>query len=220
MPQLTKRMITEEIRRVAMGGFLSDRDRVRDGEIMLAVNEVTNKILKVQALDTAFNIEGGNNISGLVMATYDGITVSRGLNYGKIKTVTAVLPTTPYLLPDSMGIWSLYPDGNPLEEFYPIPIGMVSAWIQDDRVSNLISNTYTQSGNKVIIFSDLFGVNNPQVSMTLCVLDINGLGDNDPLPVPPEYLADIVDGVLERYKEPDTVRKETDQPSPSNNLAN
>ncbi len=43
MVQLTKRMIAEEIRRVAMGGFLSDRDRVRDAEIMLAVVEERNK---------------------------------------------------------------------------------------------------------------------------------------------------------------------------------
>lgn len=205
---------------MAMGGFLSDRDRAREGEMYLAINEVTNKILKIQALDTAFNLEGGNNISGLVMATYSGIPVTRGVNYGTVKTSVAELPITPYLLPDGMGVYSVYPDGNPLEEFFPIPAGMASAWINDDRVSRLVGETYVLSGNKVIIFTDLMGTNNPQVGMTLCVMDINALGENDPLPVPPEYLSDIVEAVIARYQEPDTVRKETDQPSPSNNPVN
>lgn len=215
MPQLTKRMIAEEIRRVAMGGFLSDRDRVREGEIYLAINEVTNKILKVQAMDTMYNIEGGSNLSGLVLATFSNITVTRGVNYGRVKTAVAELPITPYLLPNGMGVYSLYPEGMPFEEFYPIPIGMISAWLKDSRVSGLIDNTYSLQGNKLIIFSDLFASGNPEVGMTLAILDINGLGENDILPIPPEYLDDIVNAVIARYQEPDTKRKETDQPSPS-----
>lgn len=221
MVQLTKKMIAEEIRRVAMGGFLSDRDRVKEAEIMLAVNEEANKRLKIAALDMAYNVEGGSNISGLVLATYENITVTKGVSYGDVQTCNVTLPVSPFLLPDGQGVYQVYPSGMPFQEFYQLPIGMVSLWLKDNQVKNILSEFYTFSNNKIVIFSDLFSQSiTPQVDVVLAIADINKLGDNDILPIPAEYLSDIVTAVIARYQEPDTVRKETSQPSPSQNPAN
>ncbi len=156
-------------------------------------------------------------MSGIVIATYENIDVVRGVNYDEVKTCVAALPVTPYLLPDGQGLVSVYPSGFPFQEYYPIPRMMVSAWLKDPRVKSLIGEFYCWDSGKVTIFDDLFsGGVTPTVDMQLAILDINRLGDNDPLPIPPEYLADIVTAVIARYQEPDTMRKETDQPSPSN----
>ena len=216
MVVLTKKLIAEEIRLLLSGGFPSIRDREKDRQIMLAVADAANELLKVEALNTTFNLENGSTIGGFLYATYTNIPVKRGVNYGEARTAVAEMPVMPMNLPNGMGIGSIYPSGMPFNEFLPIPTGMINIWLRNKMVSPLHSRLYTFDSMKVTIFSDLFSSTPAEVDMKLAISDINKMGENEILPIPPEYKNKIIEIARARFEMPDTKRKETDEPSPSN----
>jgi hypothetical protein len=207
----TKGILVERIRRILAGGYPSDRDRIKDAEIALAIGPVANKLLKVEALNTSFVADGASTVEGSMIATYENIPVTRGYKL----TAVAKLPATPIYMPEGLGVFSVYPSGRPDMEFIPVPAGIFNIWTKEALVNPISRRLYTWESGKVTIFDDLVGEGINTVDMKLCIVDINAAGDNDVLPVPPDMENDIISGVLLLLGvEPRTHRAESYQPSP------
>lgn len=214
----TKAIFAEQILRILNGGFPSERDRVLEEEIKLAITDISNFVLKTEILNISYNLDNGSIIEGSAIVTYENIKVKRSVPYGDIITATADMPATPMMLPDQSGVFQVYPSGRPHLQYKYIPSGMVSAWLNNKVVSPLHKNLFTWNSGKITIFNDLFGQSFDEIDVQLVVSPLEKAGDNDPLPLSPELRDKVLIGVLARFGyEPKTVRKETDQPSPQKN---
>lgn len=213
---VTKKILIEEIRRILSGGNPSSRDRVKDAEIALAITDAANVLLKAEATST-MAVQGQPNIDGLAIVLYEGIPLERGVNWDKTRTAQVALPVRPMMLKDGQSVQAVYPTGLPHLGYFYIPEGIFRSWMSSRYVAPLHKRFYTYSGNKIIIYDDLFSSGeSPSVDIKLVVADINSVGDNDPLPILPEHRAAIIKSVIDMYSvEPDTNRRETDQLSPS-----
>ena len=115
----TKSQLIERVRRILSGGYPSNRDRVKDAEIEKYLESAINRLLKMEMFNMTYTVDGMSIPDGVMLATYENIPVTLGLN----DTCTAVLPTTPMYLPERMGVFSVYPSSYPEAEFIPIPSG-------------------------------------------------------------------------------------------------
>jgi len=213
---VTKAILTEQIYRIIDGGFPSTRSRVGKAEIELAISDVANSLLKTEIFNINYNLDGGNTVDGAALAIYENIPVTRDVNWNTTKTAQVTLPATPMMLPDQIGVYSIYPSGQPHLALRYISSGSFGFWMNNRLVAPLHRRLYTVAGNKVIIYDDWFGAGYNEVDMQLVISDISTAGENDPLPIPPEFREKIVAMVIQRFvSESDTNRRETDQPSPS-----
>lgn len=211
----TKAILAEQILRIISGGFPSERDRVLLAEIKLAITDVANYLLKAEIFNTAFNFDNGSTIEGCALATYENITLTRGVPYGNIITATAAMPATPMMMPEQMGVFEVYPSGYPHIQYKYIPSGMIHLWVKNRMVASMHKHFFTWDNNKITIFDDVYGQSFDRVDVKLIVSPLELAGDNDPLPLPPELRDALLVAVLKRFgTEPQTKRQETDQPSP------
>lgn len=215
MALIYKLAITEKIRRILAGGYISTSDRVQNAEITLAVCNVANTLLKGEMYNTIYNTDGQTIPQGAMIATYDGnnaLQVQRGSSPG-ISVVQ--LPTTPLTIPDRQGVFAVYPDGYPDAEYIPIPPGVIGFWKRDKLVNPINRKMYTHEGTKVTIFDDLIGAGITKVGTKLCIFDINQYGDYDVLPITPDQEWEIIKQVVSLYiGEPYDRRQENNQPQP------
>ena len=212
----TKAILREQIRRILSGGNPSDRDRWRSADIDTAISDVANLILKPTILQTVQE-QGMNNIDGLVTVTYENIEVLPDANWDKTRTSRISLPATPMYLENGQGVQAVCPSGQPHLGYKYIPESMFGTWINSRYVSPLHKRLFTISGQKIIVYDDLFGAGFTSADIRLVISDISKSGENDPLPLLPEHIDTIIGAVVTRFKNaPDTNRRETDQLSPSN----
>lgn len=190
----TKARLAEQIRRITSGGYPSSTDRFQDEDIIAAIGNAANKILKTEVLNTSFGFDGESLPSGAVVATYENVPLGR---YGKYSF--AKLPAAPMVLPENMGVFAVYPHGEPENEFDPLPAGMFSTFIKERLVNPIAAQTYTAEQGRVVIHTDLVGAGVTGVDMKLCVLDMSMYGEDDILPVTPEHEQQIVTEVLQIF---------------------
>ena len=213
---VTKNILAEQINRIINGGFPSDRSRVGMNEIKLAIADVCNALLKAEILNVAFNFDGGSVIEGSAIATYENVSVERGVRYGNLITATAKMPATPMMMPDQMGVFAVYPSGMPHLEYYYIPSGMFNLWVDNKMVSNFQRRFFTWDSKKITIFDDVRGLGFDTIDVKMVIAPLEGADDNEPLPIPADFRDKIVVAVVSRFNdEQDTNRRETDEPSPS-----
>lgn len=212
----TKAILKERIRRILDGGFPSTRSRTRDAEIELAISDVANKLLKTEVLSINFNLDGGTVVDGAAIATYENIQVNRSEKYGDIVTAEFNLPASPLMLPEGIGVYEVYPSGMPHLSLNYIPSGNMKYWVSNRYVNPLHRKLFTVNGKKVTIYDDWFGVGYTTVDVQLVISDISTMSENEPLPIPSDFIDEIVARVLALFTQSsDTNRRETEQPSPS-----
>lgn len=207
----TIRGITERIRRILSTGYINDQDRVKNKEIELAIQSVTNQLLKIDTFSNIFNYDGESIPDGCVIATYDNQPVERY----KQNWTTVPLPATPIGgLPDKMGVWSVARAGYPLTRYINLPSGMYQTLLGDKLMNPINTHFYTWEGMRIIIFDDLVGAGISGVDIQLCIMDLSLYGENDPLPIPADMEAAIIDEVVKMYSgEQPERREESLQPS-------
>ena len=210
---VTKSILRDRIRKILSGGYPSDRDRVKDNEIILAIGDVMGQILKTQALETTFTYDGESTIEGSLIATYENLQVVRanGTNC-KVK-----MPASPMYLPEHMGVQSVYPSGQPEMAFRFIPSGIYNIWSKERLVSPLSNQLYTWDNSYITIFQDLIGAGIGFVDVQLAIADIDLYGDNDILPIGADMVPELINKVCAQFgMEPSTIRKESNTASPEN----
>lgn len=210
---VTKAILRDRIRKILSGGFPSDRDRVKDNEIILAIGDTMGALLKAQAMDITMNYDGDNSIEGSLIATYENNTVERanGTNC-KIK-----LPASPMYLPEHMGVYSVYPSGQPDKAFRFVPPNIYPIWIKERLVSPVSNQLFTWSNGYITVYQDLIGDGIGSVDIQLAISDIDRYGPNDVLPLSSDMVPQLIEQVCTQFgMEPSTIRRETDAASPEN----
>ena len=210
MAVFTLRKLTELIRRNLSGGFPSDMDRVKDAEIQMHINSVASALLRKEVFDTTFATDGAYIPEGCVLSTFT-VDVNRGVNnYGVAK-----LPITPMMLPNRIGVYSVYPAGQPEREFIPLPPNVVYQVRKDKLLNPINRKCYSWDGDTITVFDDIVGSGITKLDVKLCAMDISTLSLDDILPLPPELISEIAVAVANIYRQPDTKqRTESNQPQP------
>jgi hypothetical protein len=188
---ITRYKLTEQIKRLIKGGNPSSSSNIWDAEIMMAIGQVINKLLKTDYFST--NLPSGETMpSGYVLASYDGIQVERYKDRSRAK-----MPVTPILLPRNLGVFHVGPQDEPDCFYIPIPAGQGRFISSQDMLSDLLGiGTYEQQDGWVVFDRDVTG---SKVNMQLVVMDIDKYSDYDVLPVPADMEMDIVEAVVARF---------------------
>lgn len=214
MTFVSKKILTERVRRLLSSGFPSTSDRVQNAEITLAIGSVANTLMKGVMFTDVVNADGESIPPGVMIATYPGNPVQRGPG----NKSTIALPAQPVNIIERQGVFSVYPSNSvapELEEFLPLPPGTLGFWKEQKLINPLSYITYTAEQRTVVVDYDLIGAGITQVDMKLCIFDISSYDDNEPLPITPDQEMQIIDAVVEMYsQEPRDRRSESNQPQP------
>lgn len=197
MAVLTRYRLAEQIYNLLEGGDPAAASSISHNELIIAVGQVVNSKLKSEYFDR--NVPMGESIpNGTVLGLYEGISVSKdGTGYSK-----CTLPVKPLNLPRNMGVWSVYPSGNPGEEFIPLQMGQINMLRSQPMINNLLGQVgYETLGETLRFTQDLTnnGTQSATVDMRLAILDMDKYDDYTMLPIPPEWEWDIVKEVYAMY---------------------
>jgi len=189
--------LAEECGRLIYGGNIPIAGKVSIYELKIAVGQAINQLLKVDY----FQVNGrlGETIpNGSVLGLYTGIptTTFNGRTAAK-------LPIKPIKLPRDMGVWSVFPDGEPSQEYIPLQLGQFGLLKSQRLISDLMGQCgYEVYGDQVLFTKNLTPApTDPpfKVSMRLVIMDISQYGDFDPLPLLPEQEFQIKQMVVALY---------------------
>jgi hypothetical protein len=183
----TRFKITEQINRLIAGNPVIS-GRVHPNDIRLLVEQVANKMLKVDHF--AVNVPEGDTIpNNLMMFTYDNVPVT---TY-KTTRSRAKLPSIPISLPRNMGVFHISKTDAIDEPFIPIPSGMYGIIKPQSLLGDLSGLIgYEVVGSDVIFTKNLPGLGVNNVFIRLVGVDMSQLSDYDILPIPQDMEADIV----------------------------
>lgn len=189
---MTLYLIAERILRLYAGGTPTVDSGIKIGDVKHMVVDVINRLLKIETITMPDNQGHPTN---LMLATYENISVDLDSN-GETSSIT--LPAYPISLPLNAGVWQVAPHRSSLSvhaEFIPLQFGQFalikdfSPLVVDGRI--LGNRTYEVMGNKL-----RFPVNirpyTENITVRLVVSDIATLGDFDLLPLPTDYVNEVI----------------------------
>jgi hypothetical protein len=203
MARVTRYSLSEAAAKIIHGGDIGVSSDPSINTLKVAVGQVINKLLKIDALQMNVNRDMAERIpNGCVLGMYEGIAVSQ--YNGKSM---ATLPIKPMKLPRNMGVWGIYPKWETNghyefdKEFIPLQMGQGGLLKSQRLISDLLGQVgYEVFGDKVIFTRDIKAISqNVVLAMRLMILDIDEYSDWDMLPIPPELEFDIVNEVVKMY---------------------
>ena len=181
MAVVTIYRLAEETLRLIAGGDPDVASKVHINELKISVAQVANSLLKAEYFST--NIPTREMIpNGAMLGLYEHILVEKWHDRSRAK-----LPIKPIRLPRDIGVYAVFPEGFPDNEFIPTEMGQASMVSTQPLLSNLLTNGREVYGDYVVFNADLTLPNtNYYVSMRLVILDISLYSDYDVLPITPE----------------------------------
>ena len=190
---MTIYLLAERIYRIFSGGNPGDDSGIQLEDVKHLVVDQINKMLKTEAMSANVKL-GDNTFPALVIASYDG----RACEVVDNATARVELPAVPVSLPKGMGVWMVADSLNPNVHFIPIKPGDFSLLSETGLVQNnqiFGQNIYDVSGGYINIHHpDNMNIDN--VDIKLVVVDVSTLGDYDMLPIPLDYINDVVKETL------------------------
>jgi hypothetical protein len=191
----TKYKIAEQAVRILNGGEIPVASKVKINEAKLAVEQVLNKMLKMEYLNV--NVPSGELIpNGASIATYEGITVEQ---YGTSRS-KSVLPAMPLKLPRGIGVYQIFDPENMDCPFIPLEMGQFGLLKSQPLINNLLGQVgYEWYGTDIIYTSDLTQPDPITVTIRLVVLDMSQYSDYDILPLPADMEWDAVQEVVKLF---------------------
>lgn len=188
----TRHKLYEQIVRIATGSDQAMASSFERMEVMEAMGQVINKLLKTEAY-TAMG-DGDVPPNGFVIATYDNVAITQyKTNFSQL-----ILPATPIRLPRNMGVFHIGPVDDPFTSWIPVPSGLYQMISSEPLISDVLGQkSYEVHGNKVTFTSDLTADLITAALVKLVVMDISAYTDFDPLPIPAEMEIDVITGTLE-----------------------
>jgi len=197
----TKKKLAEGIQRIyARYADKENIDRSLDArEVKILIEQAMNKILKAQTFerfrDGYIDIPRCN----LIKYSSQNVTADASNNRSYVD-----LPALPISLPMDMGVWQINATTTPHAAYIPIAaqdwqvmgVGYTSGTQTDGINSSYLEQQtgYYVEGKRVYFTSDISAVST--VDIHLLVSDISQSGDNDILPLSPEYESDVIQEVL------------------------
>lgn len=188
----TLKSLTERILLILNDGSLSIDKDIDDVEIQHDIAGACAKQLSLISLSVNYNFDGASIPDGAMVATYTRLPVVKGdSGYCRV-----MLPAIPMNMPERVGMFALYPSGKPQNAFMYVPPGIINQW-RNNRLLNPINKImYTAESKWADIYTDLIGAGITEVDAKICTVDINLLGDYDPLPISPDMEAAVIAEVL------------------------
>lgn len=185
--------LTEEIKKILDNGSIQLASNVSWGEVKIAIGQVANAMLKIDYLNInqKLNEKIPNNT---VIATYEGIAVTQ---YGTGKS-KALLPIRPLQLPRNIGVFSVYINDMPDDEFIPMQMGQQAMAKSQPLLNDIFGQvSYEVKGMELRFNKDLTLLfPRETITVELAIMDISNYGDYDPLPITPEHEFEIKKQVL------------------------
>lgn len=156
-------------------------------DIIEAVGQYINAHFKQEQLTV--NMPSGETIpEGIMLTYYDGLVP---VQYKGVSKVT--LPVTPISLPRNMGIMHLSRSNDINNGFIPTQAGQLALIKGERLISDMLGQvSYTPFGNDCVLSKDLTTEEGVTLIAGLVVMDISQLDDYDPLPIPPDMEATII----------------------------
>lgn len=194
----TKKKLAEGIQRIyARYADKENIDRSIDSrEIKIIIEQAMNRILKAQTFER-FR-DGYIDIPRCNVIKYTGLTVTAD---GTRSYTT--LPAIPISLPMDMGVWQINPTSAPHSAYIPIAAQdwavMGVSYLNGNQTDGINTSYLEQQvgyyveGKRIYFTSDISAVT---VDIHLLVSDLSQLGDNDVLPLSPEYELDVIQEVF------------------------
>lgn len=179
MAIITKYRISEECLRIITGGNAGTNSKVKIEEVMIAVAQVANSLLKIDYIQS--NLPMSEMIpNGSVLGLYENILV-----ISISGRATCRLPIKPIKLPRNIGVFSIF---DKKCEYIPLEMGQANLLNSQPLLSELLTTGYEVFGDRVIFRSDItVGNDTPTyVSMRLLIMDFNQYSEYEPLPLLPE----------------------------------
>ena len=206
----SKYLLAEQVLLKIYGRAPKSSDAIQIQDVILAVGQMANVLLRAQHL-TDMNL-GENQPENLMIAEYPKAPLT---TYGGKKSV-ATLPTMPVRLIRNMGVWQVSTD----EFFSCLGIPMGSGQMDLLRGQDIISDLFGQwgyelNGNKIITTRDLTIDGTTGLYFRLLVSDVMSLSDYEPMPIPADYEAQIVQAVYQSFMPATQPVKTVDQYSQS-----
>lgn len=200
---MTKYYLAEQVRRILSGGDPS-ASSIKIQEIMGAIGQVINRKLKADVFQVT--LAGGETIpDNYIVGTYDSVDVEQYKGRARAK-----LPAMPVALPKGLGVYHVGAAGDPDDFYVPIPSGQTALLKTQPLINDVLGRTaYEVVGNYVIFHKDITRPpsSTTKVDMKLVVMDVNAYGDYDPLPIPADFEASVIE---------ETVKLFSIQPAPDN----
>lgn len=189
----TRGILVERVLKAANGGTAATNMRVTRAQAAYELNAAIAKLLKAQVYE-GFS-EGQSTVDGAMIATYENVPFSRR---GRGKTAFD-LPATPMRIPGGIGVYRVYPSGQPEKEYIPVEAGLMFTVTRNKVLSPIGKGCYEYKSGKIWVNDDAVGAGVQTVDMELCVSDIMSLSDNEPLPIPADMEADAIIAVLQLF---------------------
>lgn len=200
-------LLAERVFSLIEGGNPKVASSISYNEIKLACGSVINQLLKVEHF--SINEKMGEKISnGGVIATYSGGKPYSTTN-GKSE---CLLPIKPIKLPRNMGVYSVYLDSDPENEFIPVQMGQLKLIKSQPLLNNLLGQIGYENKGIILKFNKdipaLFP--NDTIGTDLVIMDISQYSDYDPLPILPEMEHQVIQEVYKLYSAQPTADKVVD----------
>lgn len=191
----TKYKIAEQVLLKLYGGAIDISNPVQIQDVIEAVNQEVNTMLKMQHLSVT--LPAGQTIpENLMVATYDNVAVT---SFGG-KKAKAILPAMPISLPRNMGVYEVSDDEYFSNLFIPLQAGQANLVSSQPMISTLLGQTgYEVYGNSLIFTTDITVGGTEKVYIRLIILDISKYEDYDMLPIPSDYEGVIVDTLFKKF---------------------
>lgn len=195
MATSTKYRIAEQVVRILNGGEIPVASKVKINEAKIAVEQVLNKMLKMEYLN--INIPSMELIpNGASVATYESIAVEQ---YGTDRS-KSTLPAMPLKLLRGIGVYQIFDPANMDCPFIPLEMGQWGLLKSQPLINNLLGQVgYEWYGMDIIYTSDLTQPTPIEVTMRLVVLDISQYSDYDILPIPAGMEWDCIQEVVRMF---------------------
>lgn len=207
----TKRLLADQLLIKLDGGFPDIASKVLKEDLFLAIEQWINAKFKLKHFSET--LASGESIpEGVSLATYSSITVDT-VNDKSVVT----LPIVPISLPRNLGVYDIN-DGNGYS-FIPLQRGQISMLGAEFMLNTLLGQICYDVVGKQVRFSQnikLLGIDT--VDMDLMVFDMDLYSETDPLPLPKDMEAQLVDDLYKSYvpvqSQPSLV---SNYPIPNNN---
>jgi len=213
MGNVTKYYLNEQIRYKLSQGYPKVLESIQEEDTMAAIGQKINSMLKMSYIPDTLQ-QGDSIPTGLMMATYEDISVT-SVQVGATKTkAKAILPTQPITLPRNMGVYQIDDEfGN----FYvPLQTGQAALLDGQPLICDLLGQIGYEVRTDFVLFSrDITNDADPitTVSMLLVVMDIDKYNIYTPLPIPAEMATTIIDEVYKSFLPVEQMELQTAQAS-------
>jgi hypothetical protein len=186
----TKYKIAEQVMLMAHDGAVSTGSGIDIRDVILVVGQCCNAVLKTDYFSGKLVSETQSLETPLVTACYEKIKVE------PVKNVSMItLPAIPQSLPKGQGVWEIKASDDLFGEigFIPVPAGAWALRCGMGPLSDLLGQTgYVWEGAKVFFTRDITAEGIKEVDVKLIVVDVDALGDYDPLPLPADLEVEVV----------------------------